>query len=128
MSILSFENQVTKPAAFTEEVSKPAIVNEELHLAKTLIEASTPKTFDLGKYKDDYTEKMTQIVQRKIEGQEIVVPQYHEPAQIFNIMDALKQSLAEVQKGQPAAAGKPPRKMAPSKSKPAAPARKRKSG
>jgi DNA end-binding protein Ku len=128
MSILNFENQVTKPAAFSEEVTKPEIGAEELNLAKTLVEASAPKTFDFSKYKDDYTEKMTQIIEKKIAGQEIVVPQYSEPAQIINLMDALRQSVAEVQKAQPSSEAKPPRKMAPSKAKQGAPARKKKSG
>jgi DNA end-binding protein Ku len=128
MSILNYENQVTKPAAFEEEVTKPQVEAEELKLAKTLIEASTPKQFDFSKYKDHYTEKLTQLIEKKVAGEEIVAPPVHEQAQIINLMDALRESVAKVHKEQPAAASKPPKKMAASVRKPARGAAKRKSG
>jgi DNA end-binding protein Ku len=127
MSILNYDSQVTKPAAFSEEVTKPALEGEELKLAKTLIEASSPKKFDLAGYKDQYQAKLTELIQKKVAGEEVVAPPVHEQAQIINLMDALRASVAQVQKEQPEAApAKPPKKMAPSvtKSRPA----KRKSG
>jgi DNA end-binding protein Ku len=129
MSILNYDSQVTKPAAFEEEVTKPQLEGEELKLAKTLIEASTPKDFDLSQYKDDYTDKLTELINKKVAGEEVVAPPVHEQAQIINLMDALKGSLEKVQKGQPEAeaAAKPPKKMAPSVRKQAKGA-KRKSG
>jgi len=128
MSILNYDSQVTKPGAFSEEVAKPTAEGEELKLAKTLIEASSPKKFDLGKYKDLYTAKLTELIQKKVAGEEVVAPPVHEQAQIINLMDALRASVEQVQKAQPeGAAAKPPRKMAPSVGK-ARPAAKRKSG
>jgi len=128
MAILNYENQVTKPAAFDEGITKPALEPEELKLAKTLIEASAPKQFDFSQYKDDYTEKLTQLIEKKVAGEEVVAPPVHEHAQVINLMDALKESLAQVQKTQPEEA-KPPKKMAPSvRKQPAKGAAKRKSG
>src|SRR6266851_2689685 len=115
MEVLSYENQVTKPSAFTEEAPKTEIHPEELKLAKTLISSSTAKKFDLGAYKDLYTEKLTQLVEAKIAGKEIVAPPAHEGPQVINLMEALKQSVAQVAPTKKEAAGaKPPRKMAPS--------------
>jgi len=128
MAILNYETQITKPSAFDEEVTKPKVEAEELALAKTLIEASTPKKFDLSKYKDHYTEKLTQLIEKKVAGEEIVAPPVHEHPQIINLMDALRESAAQAQKAQPEAAAKPPKKMAPSVRKPARGAAKRKSG
>lgn len=129
MSILNYDNQVTKPSAFEEDITRPQLEAEELKLAKTLIEASTPKQFDFSQYKDDYTEKLTELINKKVAGEEVVAPPVHEQAQIINLMDALKGSLAKVQQAQPeAAADKPPKKMAPSVRKPAKAAAKRKSG
>jgi DNA end-binding protein Ku len=128
MAILNYDNQVTKPAAFEEEVTKPKIEEAELKLAKTLIEASAPKKFDFSQYKDDYTEKLTELINKKVAGEEIVAPPVHEEGQIINLMDALKGSLAKLQQPEPVEeAASPGKKMAPSvrKSKPAA---KRKSG
>jgi DNA end-binding protein Ku len=124
MALLSYDNQITKPSAFEEEISKPAIAPEELKLVKTLIEASTPKKFDFAKYKDTYTEKLTKLIEAKVAGQELVAPPVHEHAQIINLMDALKQSVAQVQMAETA---KPPKKMAASVEKPQR-TRKKKSG
>ena len=128
MAILNYDNQVTKPAAFEEEAPKAKAEPEELKLAKTLIEASSPKQFDFSKYKDHYTDKLTQLIEKKVAGEEVVAPPVHEHAPIINLMDALKESLAKVQKGQPEAAEKPSRKMAESARKPGRGAAKRKSG
>jgi DNA end-binding protein Ku len=127
MSILNYENQVNKPAAFHDEISRPELPPDEIKLATTLIEASTPKKIDLTKYEDSYTQKMTELIQKKVAGEEIVAPPVHEQAQIINIMDALKQSLAKVQEKE-AGEAKPPKKMAPSVRKSAGGGRKKKSG
>lgn len=131
MSMLAYDTQITKPSAFEEEVPKQEISPEELKLVKTLIDASTNKKFDFGHYKDVYTEKLTQLIEAKVSGKEIVAPPPAEQAHIINLMDALKQSVAKVQQASPAktaTAEKPPKKMAPSKTKEAGPARKRKLG
>src|SRR5262249_4402245 len=131
MSLLNYEHQITKPSTFEGELTKPEVAPEELKLVKTLIEASTSKKFDFGKYKDDYTEKLTKLIEAKAAGEEIVAPPVHEQAQIINLMDALRQSVAKVQHETPApapaAAAKPPKKMAPSVRK-AEGGRKKKSG
>jgi DNA end-binding protein Ku len=115
MSILNLDNQVTKPSAFEEEITKVDASEQELKLAKTLIDASTAKKFDFSKYKDVYTEKLTKLIEAKVAGEEIVAPPVHEQAQVINLMDALRKSLAMKKTGTTDKAGKPPRKMAPSK-------------
>jgi non-homologous end joining protein Ku len=97
MSVLNYEPRVTKPSAFEDEVPKVAASPEEVNLTRA-------KRFDLGKYKDVYTEKLKQLIEAKVAG--------HEPAPIINLMDALKASLAKAQAEQP-----PPKKMAPSEGK-----------
>ena len=109
----------TKPVAFKDGVPTATVGAEELQLTKSLIEASTPKKLDLAKYHDHYTEKLTQLVEKKVAGQEVVAPPVHEHAQVINLMDALKESLAKAQKKQPEAAAQPPKKMAASARKPA---------
>ena len=125
MTGLSYDYQVTKPAAFDEEVSKIEIAPDEKKLAKTLIDAATSKKFDFSKYKDAYTEKLTQLIEAKVAGKEIVAAQPQEHAHIINLMDALKQSVEKLQQGQEVE--KPPKKMAPSKKAPSKAVRKKKS-
>ncbi len=66
-------------------------------LADTLIQASTLKDFDYSRYRDLYKEKLTKLIQMKIEGQEVI--QVHDPEEpkIINLMEALKRSVAEAQ-------------------------------
>jgi DNA end-binding protein Ku len=128
MTVLNHENEISKPSAFEEEAPKVEATKEERGLIKTLIEASTPKKFDFSRYKDVYTEKLTKLIEAKVAGQEIVAPPVHEQAHIINLMDALRQSVAQVQ----AASGeeeeaRPPKKTAPSTRGRTREARKRKS-
>ena len=126
MSILSYDHQVTKPSAFEEDAPKVEIATEETKLAKALIDAATPKKFDFSKYKDIYTEKLTQLIEAKVAGKEIVATPAQEHAHVINLMDALKQSVEKLQ-GPAAKAEKPAKKMAPSKTEKAQAVRKKKS-
>lgn len=125
MNVLSYEAEVVKPDAFEAEAPKADVSPEELKLAKTLIDATTAKKFDFSKYRNVYTEKLTELIEAKIAGKELVAQPDQEPAQVINLMDALKQSVARLQGGEPAAAdAKPPKKMAPSAKKAAGQKRK----
>jgi DNA end-binding protein Ku len=141
MSVLNFANQVSSASAFDDEISKGPIDNQELQLVNTLIKGSSTDKPDLNKYKDVYTEKLTKLIEAKVAGQELVSPPPAEHAHVINLMDALKQSVAQIQKGEAQPAGaeasgeeavkpagkKPPRKMASSKGAQAAPSKKKKS-
>jgi DNA end-binding protein Ku len=118
MEVLAYEQQVNKPSAFKEEVPEQTIEPAEMDLVKTLIKASTAKKFDLAQYKDDYTEKLTKLIEAKVQGKEIVTPPAVEEAQVINLMDALRQSIKQA--GAPAAeeAAAPTKKMAKSKPPP----------
>ena len=128
MTTLKYDQEVTKPGTFEGELTTPAVEPDEIKLAKTLIDASTAKHFDFGKYKDAYTAKMTQLIEAKISGKEIVAQPVHENAQIINLMDALRQSVEQTQQTKPEKQAKPPKKMAPSVRKQAPGAGKKKSG
>jgi DNA end-binding protein Ku len=129
MSVLNYESRVTKPSAFEAEVPKAEPSAEEVNLTRELIKASTARKFDLAKYQDEYTDKLRKLIEAKVAGQEIVAQPVQEHAQVINLMDALKASLATAQgremsgepaeppTEQPAAEVKPPKLMAPSKGK-----------
>ena len=94
----------------------------ELDLAVRLIDDLTHEEFAPTQYADEYRERVLELINKKVEGQEITVAPAEAPrAQVIDLMDALKQSLA---------AKKPPAK-APAKSREAAsaaPARKASGG
>jgi DNA end-binding protein Ku len=107
MTVLTIEKKVKSVDEFTRELGDDETSPEEMALANTLIQASTIKEFDFGKYEDAYNEKLTELIQLKVDGKEIVQAPDHEEPKIINLMEALKASVAAAQ----SSSG---RKMAPS--------------
>ena len=67
----------------------------ELDLAVKLIEQLRTKAFEHRKYADDYRAKVNDLIERKIAGQQVVSLAPQPPkAQIIDLMEALKASLA----------------------------------
>jgi DNA end-binding protein Ku len=67
----------------------------ELELAVQLIKQLATEAFEPGKYEDEYRKKVLEVVQRKVAGEEVVVAAAPRPrAQVIDIMEALKASLA----------------------------------
>lgn len=106
MTVLQVEKRVKGVGEFSAELSEQEMTKEELALASTLIQASTIGEFDYSKYEDAYTERLSELIQLKVDGKEVVQAPDHEEPKIINLMEALKASVAAAQ-----SAGK---KMAPS--------------
>jgi len=116
MSMLTYDAELRKPEAFADEVHKPELSAQEVKLAEMLIDASTAKKFDIAKYRDLYTERLTELINAKVEGKDVVSPPADEEVPVINLMDALKQSLNRSGKATPAAKkAKPSKKMATSR-------------
>ena len=98
MTQLSYDNQITKPAAMADEVCQTEVVPEELQLLRTLMATRTPAKFDLAQYQDRYTQKLTQLIEAKVAGKEIMAAPATMPMQVINLVEALRQSVAEMQK------------------------------
>ncbi len=120
MALLNYKNRLKSPSAFEDEVTECTLTKEELKLTRTLIDASTLDDFDFSSYEDDYTTKLTELIEHKVAGSEIVEVADPEEPKIINLMEALKESVARAQgAGAPKkrgrkAAPKSTRKMAPS--------------
>ena len=125
MSTLTFKTQVKDTATFQDEISDAEVSGDELRLAKTLMESSVLKDFDLASYPDTYNEKLTAVIEAKLEGKEIVSPRESPLPKVINLMDALKQSI-DAAKKKVGGKGAGRKKMAPSTRKPAAARRKKK--
>jgi DNA end-binding protein Ku len=97
MTVLIRKDEVKPASAFKDEITETDASEAEVSLADTLIQASTLKDFDYSRYRDVYKEKLTKLIQLKIEGKEVV--QVHDPEEpkIINLMEALKRSVAEAQ-------------------------------
>ena len=93
MSMLNYDAQVRKPESIKDEVPDANYSAKELQLAEMLIDASTSKHFELSKYEDIYTRRLTELIEAKVAGREVVAPEETEQISVINLMDALKQSL-----------------------------------
>src|SRR5262245_32212464 len=85
-------------------LGRAKLTNAELNIASELIKAMT-KPLDIERFKDEYREKLEELIDAKIKGKE-VVRAYDETEDqaphTINLMDALKKSLAS--KAHPAGA------------------------
>ena len=74
----------------------------ELAMARQLIEAQASE-FDPSKYRDEYRERVLDLIERKAAGEEIAVqPMTEEPQEVPDLMAALEQSLAAARERTPA--------------------------
>lgn len=83
--------------SFEEVPREEGDVNEaELKLAIQLIDQASSDAFDATTYRDEVHEKTLELIQKKVEGQEITAaPVQESRTQIIDLMAALKASLAE---------------------------------
>ena len=86
----------------------------ELDLAVQMIEQKTAEEFQPDDYKDEVRERQLELIQQKIDGEQITVAPSAEPqAQIIDLMAALKASIAGEGGGEgEGVAAKPARKAA----------------
>jgi DNA end-binding protein Ku len=133
MTTLHYQTQIKAPSSFNDELGSTDISSEEMKLVNMLVSATADKPFDHAQYKDVYTERLTKLIETKIEGKELVAAPSEEPTHVINLMDALKQSVAKLTTVKaPAAARKtksamPEKKLAPSV-RTRAPVKKKKTG
>jgi len=80
-----------------EEIAPPAKVEfkpQEEDLADRLIGELSVDTFEPDKFHDEYQERLTGVIEKKVAGQEISLPPAEPQAQIIDLFEALKQSLS----------------------------------
>jgi DNA end-binding protein Ku len=80
-----------------KEYAKPDISDQELNMAKTLI-SSMDTPFDPSKYKDEYQEKLKELVETKIAGKEVVAAEPQGTGKVIDLMEALKASVEKAKK------------------------------
>ena len=97
MTTLHYYSQVKAPSSFEDELGSPDISSEEMKLVNMLVSATADKPFDHAQYRDVYTERLTALIESKVEGKELVAAPSEESTHVINLMDALKQSVARVQ-------------------------------
>jgi DNA end-binding protein Ku len=92
-----------------EGAAKLTISDKERDLAEKLIEQLSSDAFEADKYHDTYSDKVRAAVEQKAQGQEITVAPEAPKAQIIDLFDALKRTLATAPTPPPSVL-KPPKK------------------
>ncbi len=117
METMLFSDEVISPDAL-DELSDDGEVktsDRELKMAQQLIDSLTSE-FEPEKYRDEYRERVLDLIERKAQGETVVIETpAEEPAKVPDLMAALEASIASA-KGQ----SKPKKKRAPAKKKAAA--------
>ena len=103
---------------FTEvDIPDAEIKDDELKLAIQLIDQVSSENFLPENYTDEVRHHMLEVIEQKVNGEEIVVAQEErEEAKIIDIMEALKASLKETPKGKKTPKAAPKKKTAAGKS------------
>ncbi len=104
LTTMLFGDEVLAPDRIDEldSVGEAEASQRELKMARQLIDSLSGE-FDPTRFRDDYRERVLELIERKAAGEEIAVqPQAEEPAAAPDLMAALEASLAAVRGGAPA--------------------------
>ena len=83
--------------AAPKDISRPEVSDAELSMAKMLVNAMV-RPFEPQAYHDEYQARLWELIRQKIDGKEITVPQESADITVIDMMEALRQSLAQVGK------------------------------
>jgi DNA end-binding protein Ku len=98
MITMNFGDEIQHAASFPELDEAEAEVNErELEMARRLVD-SAARPFDIGDYRDTYREALLDLIDRKANGEQIVLesPAEEQGLRAPDLMSALEASLEQV--------------------------------
>ncbi|SDF31489.1 DNA end-binding protein Ku [Bradyrhizobium brasilense] len=113
--LLRYPYEVRDSAEYFEDIQDVKITKDMLDLAKHIVEQKSGH-FEPDKFEDHYEQALQELLDQKRKGQPIAATRKPAPSNVFNLMDALKQSIGG--KATPAA------KSTKAKKAPAKPRRK----
>jgi DNA end-binding protein Ku len=106
MATMNFADEVVDPDSFDEKPDEDVdTTKRELEMARQLIDSLTAD-FEPDKYHDEYREAVLDLIEKKAEGQEIVLQPAEEPERVPDLMAALEASLASAKGGGDSGNGK----------------------
>jgi len=127
---LRYQDEIRRPEDFFGAVAADGVDEDQLALMDQIIARKT-RPFDAGNFVDHYQTALRELIDQKLAGKMPEKAAEHGPAQVIDLMEALKRSLAAEQKSpeaaprraasRPAAVVEAPAPPAPRGRKPAAP-------
>ena len=100
MSTLFYADEIRRLEDVEELQTEAKIHPNERKMAMQLIDGLTAE-FHPQEFKDEYRDKLLQVIKAKAEGQAVVHSAAPRPAKVVDLMDALRRSLELARKGKP---------------------------
>jgi DNA end-binding protein Ku len=94
MALLNFDEEIRRPSDVVALDKPHRGASRQVQLAQTLIRNWSQDDFDFAAYDDRYRQRLQAVIDAKIEGREIEVPEEEPVAEVINLMDALKKSIS----------------------------------
>ena len=93
LETMYYADEIRKP----EDAPAPQVRAAEVEMAKTLIENLAAK-WEPTKYHDRYRNQLLDLLEKKAEGETLPEPKPAEGGEVVDLMDALRQSVAQTKK------------------------------
>jgi DNA end-binding protein Ku len=97
LETMFWPDEIRTPA-FEELDGDVEVRPQEVKMARSLIESLTDD-FDPKQYKDEYRSALEDLIQRKVQGQEITYTEAPEPSKVVDLMEALRASVEAAKAG-----------------------------
>ena len=107
LETLYYAEDIRAREEIDEAVGETEVAEPELEMARQLV-ASLVGEFDPEEFVNEYRGELKAMLQAKLAGEEIVAPEQPEPAKVVDLMEALKESVAQAKKAKEPAAKKKP--------------------
>ena len=95
MAMLNFDEEIRRPREVVAASKTHSLSGRKVQLAQSLIRSWSDSGFDFTAYDDRYRQKVRELIEAKLRGREIEVPEEESPPDVINLMEALKRSLAK---------------------------------
>jgi DNA end-binding protein Ku len=105
LETLYYAEDIRTRAEIDEAVGETEVAEPELEMARQLV-SSLVGEFEPEEFVNEYRGELKAMLEAKLAGEEIVAPEQPEPAKVVDLMEALKESVAQAQKAKAAPAAK----------------------
>jgi len=105
LETLYYAEDIRARAEIDEAVGETEVQEPELEMARQLV-ASLVGEFDAEEFVNEYRGELKAMLEAKLAGEDIVAPEQPAPAQVVDLMEALKESVAQARKQKAAPAEK----------------------
>jgi DNA end-binding protein Ku len=98
---LRYEDEIRKSEDYFRSIAEGGADEDQLAIMEQIIARRT-REFDPGRFVDHYQAAVRELIDEKLQGKLPAKAPERKPAQVINLMDALKRSLAAEEKGKAA--------------------------